>query len=531
MSRHAPTRRRRAGAAEEPASGADPPGPVGFALHRKGRPTGFVLAEPTASWTLGRGAGVDLCFDDEGVSRLHAHLKFEAGVALFTDARSANGTFFVDAAQRSVDVGGAGNEGVLVPRDDDALSTEAGRLALFSRARLVLPTEPLALFVGDVVFLGDAHAALEALDATTAAQLAARSASVLVGPPPQSTAGTRFAHELKRAARAQGLVLLLGPSGSGKTWAARAIHETSGRPGRFLSLNAAALPAEPTQLRSVLLGHKKGAFTGALHDVEGAWTAADHGSLFLDEIDSLHPVGQAFLLTLLEQSGDLFALGERPDARPVRRDVRVIAASKGALHDAQLRPDLAWRLVDGAIVEVPTLADRREDVPQIVASLLDDLRREDGVAADFDDDAIAACAAADWPGQVRQLRSIVRVLARETLLEGRSRITGDDVRRRLASQARALGTRPSASPPPTSRAPSAVPPMSLRKKARTLTVDDISCALNAAGGNIQRAAESLDVARNTFVKKMDAFGLSRPRRLADSDQANTDVTADDEEGA
>jgi DNA-binding NtrC family response regulator len=164
-------------------------------------------------------------------------------------------------------------------------------------------------------------------------------------------------------------VLLLGPSGAGTTWAARRIHDQSGRRGAFVALNAAALPTDPAALRSVLLGHKKGAFTGADRDVVGAFVAADHGTLFLDEVDSLSAVGQGFLLTLLEQSGDLLPLGAPPlraGETPARRDVRVVAASKLALAQAGLRSDLAYRLVDGSLVELLALAARRADIPGLV---------------------------------------------------------------------------------------------------------------------------------------------------------------------
>jgi DNA-binding NtrC family response regulator len=510
MTRDAPTRRRHAGSDDgAPTSTRTPP--TALRLHRRGRAAGVVALDATTSWSIGRGASVDLCFDDDGVSRLHAHLKHESGAFVLVDARSANGTFIVDGDDRG----------------DDDVGSDAGRRALFSRARLVLPGEPLSLGAGDVVFFGDAFAALEALErwdesATLTTSTTSTTSEFT------SEAGRRFALALLRAARARGPVLLIGPSGSGKTWAARRIHDDSGRTGRFLALNAAALPQDPVQLRSVLLGHKKGSFTGATSDVEGAWNAAHGGTLFFDEIDSLAPAGQAFLLTLLEQSGDLGALGDVAGARPPRRDVRVIAASKTSLQQANLRQDLAWRLVDGAIVELPSLHERREDLPALVRTLLHELAREDGAAAVFGTDAVEAIVAASWPGQVRQLRGVVRVLSREALSEGRAGVRGDDVRARVEALSRALGTTPSATTTAatttaattaTATATAFAPPP--RKKPRALTADDVRAALAAEDGNIARAAERLGVVRNTLIAKMDAFGIARPGR-ADEKHATDD---------
>jgi hypothetical protein len=167
------------------------------------------MAPATTSRSIRRGASVDLCFDDDGVSRLHAHLKHEAGAFVLVDARSANGTFIVDGEDR----------------DGDDVGSDAGRRALCSRARLVLPGEPFSLGAGDVVFFGDAFAALEAL-----ANHAATPSSTTPGDV-TSEAGRRFAQALPRAARALGPVLLIGPSGSGKNGRRAASTTTAGARG------------------------------------------------------------------------------------------------------------------------------------------------------------------------------------------------------------------------------------------------------------------------------------------------------------
>lgn len=466
--RDRPTRKRRPGEPIEPTARRSP---AALLLHRRERPIGEVRLSSGVAYTLGRSAGADLCFDDDGVSRVHAHLKEEEGAWVLVDARSANGTFVAEAG--------------------DARS-DAGRASAFAGARRLLAGEPLVLGVGDLVFLGDAHAAVQATE--TAAMPVTLDAS-------GSPRGARLARDLARAARGRGPVLLVGASGTGKTWAARRIHDDSGRPGAFVALNAGALPHDPAQLRSTLLGHKKGAFTGATNDVPGAFRSAERGTLFLDEVDSLAGPAQAFLLTLLEQSGDLVPLGGAPADAPGRLDVRVIAATKTPLGETTLRRDLAFRLTDGAIVEIPSLAARREDIPLLVRGLLEELRREDGAAAPFSEGAIATCVEADWPGELRQLRGVVRLLSREALEDGRATVGADEMLERIAAQARALGR------PRTSAREASTTEL---KRPRQLTREDVADALAQTGGNLQHAARALGVARNTLVAKMDAFDIVRP---------------------
>lgn len=473
-------KRRPAGAAPSTSTPLPTLAPAALRLHRRGRPPGFVLIDPGEPCTIGRGAHVDVCFDDDGVSRVHAWLKCEADAWRLVDARSANGTFVARGAFAT---------------------------SLFTSARPLPPGEAHDLVVGDVIFFGDESAALEVVDAATAA-----TSPTTAPPAPTSTSTStgrtrRYHDDLDRAARARGPVLLIGPSGSGKTWAARRIHDGSGRRGRFVVVNAAALPEDPAQLRSVLLGHKKGSFTGATVDKEGSFVAAHGGTLFLDEVDSLGAAAQGFFLTLLEQSGDLLPLGADPGTRNPVLDVRIIAASKLPLAQAGLRKDLAFRLIDGAIVEVPSLRERPEDIDGLITALVADLRREDGVAADFSAAATAACAAAPWPGEVRQLRGLVRLLSREATAGGAARVDVNAVIERLAMLERALGDAT-----PAAATVSATPAEPGAKKSRRLEATDVEAALAACDGNIQQAAARLGIARNTLVTKMDAFGIARPNR-------------------
>lgn len=437
-------------------------------------------------YTVGRESAVDLHFDDDAVSRLHATLKPIGLGWMVLDQQSANGTFIAAA-----------------PDDLSTLHDDEVRQALFREASEVPAGDGAPLERGVVLFLGGANAVLVPVDGEALGSAA---------PPSETTwtseAGQKLQHAMTRAARARGPVLLVGASGSGKTHAARALHAASERPGRFVSLNAAALPDDPAQLKSALLGHKKGAFTGADRDVTGAWFAADKGTLFLDEIDSLHPAGQAFLLTLLEQTADLVPLGAQPGAAHKPVDVRVVAASKTSLKGAGLREDLAYRLVDGTIVELPSLAERREDIPAFVHALIDALVEEDGSAVPFTESAVALCQGARWPGEVRQLRGLVRHLSRDAALDGFSVVDEAAVREHLLAQERALGHTGFALP----RQKASAPPAGGSKNPRHLIKEDLEAALEAEDGNIQRAADRLGVARGTFVAKMDRFGIPRPGR-------------------
>ena len=197
-------------------------------------------------------------------------------------------------------------------------------------------------------------------------------------------------------------VLIVGPTGTGKELVARALHEESGRKGRVVAVNCAALPA--TLVESVLFGHRKGAYTGAIADQDGAFVQANGGTLFLDEVGDLALEAQPKLLRALE-NGEVTPVGA---AQALAVDVRVVAATHvpldAALEEGRFRRDLYARLA-GVVVKTPALADRREDVPLLFAAFLGE-----GGTRPMSADFVESLLAYSWPFNVRELKKLAERL-------------------------------------------------------------------------------------------------------------------------
>jgi len=214
-------------------------------------------------------------------------------------------------------------------------------------------------------------------------------------------------------APAQEPVLILGQTGTGKEVAARAIHSLSGRKGRFLAVNCANLTGD--RLEGELFGWERGSFTGASSQHEGAFEQARGGTIFLDEIGDMAPALQARLLRVLGE-GEYRRIGGR---ETLRVQARVVSAThvdlRKAVEEGRFRRDLYYRLAVLEL-ELPSLAERREDVPELVVHLLRRLERErGGRLPTLKPSVVDALAASDWPGNVRQLEHAIRraiVLAR-----------------------------------------------------------------------------------------------------------------------
>ena len=212
--------------------------------------------------------------------------------------------------------------------------------------------------------------------------------------------------EAKMVARSDASVLLRGESGSGKELLARAIHQASPRAGRpFVAVNCGAIPE--ALLESELFGHVKGAFTGALANHRGLFQAADGGTLLLDEIGDMPPALQVKLLRVLQERS------VRPvgASQSIPIDVRILSATHrdldAAMAQGQFREDLYYRLNVVALT-LPTLAERREDIPLLANHFLAKLASKyDKRLNGFAPDAVKALTTASWPGNVRQLYNVV----------------------------------------------------------------------------------------------------------------------------
>jgi formate hydrogenlyase transcriptional activator len=212
---------------------------------------------------------------------------------------------------------------------------------------------------------------------------------------------------LDQVAATHATALLLGETGTGKELVARAIHRRSPRSaGKFVALNCAALP--PTLVESELFGRERGAFTGAHSSQPGRFELAHRGTLFLDEVGDLPLELQPKLLRVL-QEGQLERLGS---TRTINVDVRVIAATNRDLADEvrqnRFRDDLYYRL-NVFPITLPSLRERREDIPLLAQHLADRFARSMHKPSKQIPEPVArALQHHDWPGNIRELENVVQ---------------------------------------------------------------------------------------------------------------------------
>lgn len=275
-------------------------------------------------------------------------------------------------------------------------------------------------------------------------------------------------------------VLVLGESGTGKERLARALHALSDRSaGPFVAVDCAALPAGLVQ--SELFGHARGAFTGAVRAREGVFQTADGGTLLLDEVADLPASAQAALLRTLAE-GEVKPVGA---ARPVRVDVRVVAATSQPLADrvaaGAFRADLHHRLA-GATLHLPPLRERGDDVLALAAVLLADAAVRAGrPGLLLGVGAVRALRAARWPGNVRQLRN---VLERAAVLAPGDELTAADV-----------------------SAPAATPPPPLREARAAFERAYLEDLLRSTAGNVSAAARRAGVHRTELHRLLRRHGI------------------------
>ncbi len=228
---------------------------------------------------------------------------------------------------------------------------------------------------------------------------------------------------IEKVAPTDARILITGENGVGKELVARWIHEKSNRAsGPIIEVNCAAIPTE--LIESELFGHEKGSFTSAIKQRIGKFESANGGTLFLDEIGDMSANAQAKVLRAL-QEGKITRVGADKD---ISVDVRVIAATnKDLLKEVEaknFRLDLYHRL-SVILIHVPSLNDRRDDIPLLVDKFLQDICGEYGIAKKpIAEEAIKLLQEYNWTGNIRELRNVVERLV---ILSGKT-ITAEDIR-------------------------------------------------------------------------------------------------------
>jgi DNA-binding NtrC family response regulator len=214
---------------------------------------------------------------------------------------------------------------------------------------------------------------------------------------------------IEKVAPTEARVLITGPNGSGKELVARQIHEKSNRSKfEFVEVNCAAIPSE--LIESELFGHEKGSFTSAIKQRIGKFEQAESGTLFLDEIGDMTLSAQAKVLRALQENKITRVGGERDTVV----NVRVLAATnkdlKKEIAEGRFREDLYHRL-SVILIKVPSLAERKEDIPLLVEKFLGDIAAETGAKKkEIKSDALNELEKHPWTGNIRELRNVTERL-------------------------------------------------------------------------------------------------------------------------
>ena len=318
----------------------------------------------------------------------------------------------------------------------------------------------------------------------------------------------------ERASASDIPVLILGESGVGKEVMARCIQGGGPRAGKaFVTVNCGAIPENLVE--SILFGHEKGAFTGAVAKSPGKFVEADGGTLFLDEVGELPLDAQVKLLRVL-QEGEVDAVGSR---RPTKVDVRIISATNRDLArqvaDGTFREDLFYRL-NVLPLEMPALRERREDIPALVDHFIarfnaSEGRKVTGAARE----TLRLLAAHDWPGNVRQLENAV--FRAVVLCEGEELLPQDFPQiSSLASDLAMLPAEPSRTArqvtpvPANDTAPEPLSVFDADGELRTLQDierDLLQYAIDFYDGHMSEISRRLGIGRSTLYRKVREYGL------------------------
>lgn len=294
-----------------------------------------------------------------------------------------------------------------------------------------------------------------------------------------------------QVAASDSTVLIRGETGTGKELLARALHEHSPRKGRpFIAINCGALP--DTLLESELFGYKAGAFTNALKDKAGHFSAAHGGTLLLDEIGDISPAFQVKLLRVL-QDKTFQPLGS---TKTIKTDVRILASTNQQLSEmvaaGNFRQDLYYR-INVVTLELPPLRERNEDIPLLCERIIDRMNQMRGRAVlGISQEALALLMSYDYPGNIRELENIIEhafILCRDEMIAPSH----------LPEHLR-----------PGQQNISAIKGGSMQAARRSIEAQTIIDALERNQYNRQSAARDLGIHKSTLFRKIKSLGIELP---------------------
>ncbi len=327
----------------------------------------------------------------------------------------------------------------------------------------------------------------------------------------------RVLRHVERVGPTNTTVLIRGESGTGKELIARAIHRTSARADRpMVAVNCGALVE--SLLLSELFGHEKGAFTGAAQRHKGRFEVADGGTIFLDEIGDVSPRTQAALLRVLQER-EVSRVG---GVQPIKVDVRVICATNRDLEAmvarGEFREDLYYRL-RGVQLRLPALRERAADIPTLARHFLAEAAEGlDRPPVSFTAPAIDLLGRCAWPGNIRELKNVVRsalLLSDGEHLDVEDLAEYPELATLLVHQESAMAGEEAPDAPPDEGAASASyyqqvlsSGLSLREFKQRVELQCIEAALTETGGNITRAAKLLGIKRPRLSQIIKEHGLA-----------------------